>query len=299
MSDLISHNFDDKYIFDYHSGKLPLGKNTESPFDEYFLHKKGEWTLYVGHENVGKTYWLRWYTLVLALWHNEKFLIYSSEDRIGKYKRDLIQFYHGKRLPDIPLSEVQKTHSYLTQFFRFVNTKKLYTWNEIFEMFSEDSPNYDTAIIDPYNSIIPYEGNRNDRDLKVLNKINEYVLNTNKTLYLSAHVNSEARRRRHPKGHKFEYLKAAPFGNDVEGGGLFSSKADNVLVSHRYTNHDDPYYKFATMIDVEKIKDTDTGGKPTVFEKPVLFSHDFYRFKVTHPHDAISIDPIEVWHNRK
>jgi hypothetical protein len=54
---------------------------------------------------------------------------------------------------------------------------------------------------------------------------------------------------------------------DVEGGGKFANRADDFLTIHRYTNH--PTESHVTHIHVRKVKDNQTGGRPTIVDDPV------------------------------
>ncbi len=66
------------------------------------------------------------------------------------------------------------------------------------------------------------------------------------------------------KGH----LKA-PLKDGIEGGKAFLNRCDDMLVIHRLIKH--PEYKFKTWVNVEKVKDTETGGKHTEIDYPVVF----------------------------
>lgn len=54
---------------------------------------------------------------------------------------------------------------------------------------------------------------------------------------------------------------------DVEGGGKFSNRADDFITIHRYLQHTTDFNQ--THIHIRKIKDTQTGGRPTTIDDPV------------------------------
>jgi len=54
---------------------------------------------------------------------------------------------------------------------------------------------------------------------------------------------------------------------DVEGGGKWGNRADDVVSVHRYTQH--PERWMYSDIHVTKVKETETGGRPTPFEQPI------------------------------
>ena len=64
------------------------------------------------------------------------------------------------------------------------------------------------------------------------------------------------------------------------------NRCDDMFVIHRLIKH--PTMKFFTMVGVEKIKDTDTGGKHTELNFPVLCNYNYgVGFTIE------SIDPLQ------
>ena len=55
--------------------------------------------------------------------------------------------------------------------------------------------------------------------------------------------------------------------SDVEGGGKFVNRADDFLVIHRYIQH--PTDWMYSHIHVRKVKDIDSGGRPTSLDEPI------------------------------
>jgi hypothetical protein len=58
-----------------------------------------------------------------------------------------------------------------------------------------------------------------------------------------------------------------PMASDVEGGGKFVNRADDFIVIHRYIQH--PTDWMYSMIHIRKVKDVDTGGRPTPIDSPI------------------------------
>ena len=54
---------------------------------------------------------------------------------------------------------------------------------------------------------------------------------------------------------------------DVEGGGKWGNRADDVVSIHRYTQH--PERWMYSDIHVVKVKETETGGRPTPLDSPI------------------------------
>jgi hypothetical protein len=55
--------------------------------------------------------------------------------------------------------------------------------------------------------------------------------------------------------------------SDVEGGGKFVNRADDFLVIHRYISHRTDW--MYSNLHIRKVKDIDTGGRPTPLEEPI------------------------------
>jgi hypothetical protein len=101
--------------------------------------------------------------------------------------------------------------------------------------------------------------------------------NEDKTIYCNLHPYSASGRQGavYPKEHQWSGQVRIPLKSDAEGGKSFANKADDFVVIHRLTSH--PELWMQTMIEVVKVKDTDTGGKPTMFESPIILDYNFGR----------------------
>jgi hypothetical protein len=71
----------------------------------------------------------------------------------------------------------------------------------------------------------------------------------------------------HHSGHEYEGLTKPLAMSDIEGGSKWSSRADDVYCIHRYVAH--PTDWMYSHIHVLKIKENETGGRPTTFENPI------------------------------
>jgi hypothetical protein len=58
-----------------------------------------------------------------------------------------------------------------------------------------------------------------------------------------------------------------PMASDVEGGGKFVNRSDEFFVIHRYTQH--PTNWIFTDIHVRKVKELESGGRPTPLDEPI------------------------------
>ena len=265
-----------KKILDYKNGLIPKGLGLGIYFDEYFLHKQGQLNFALGHDNVGKSYFMEWYFLALATNHKLKFTLFMDENESYKVIRDMLKMYYAKPLELMTQMEIEKGVIYLERFFKFIDNKLRYTPEELLKLF--DEANTDVFLIDPFNALktsLSYSSNYD-----VLNELKMFCKQTEKTIYINAHPATASGRRNsvYPKGHNWEGHITAPFKADIEGGKPFSNKADDFLVIHRLVGHHD--LKHTTLVEVQKVKDTDTGGKQTLLDTPVMFDYNYgYGFK--------------------
>jgi len=254
------------YLLDYRNGKIKQGLGLDCPLDENLRFKPKQLNIILGHDNVGKTYWITWYFLALAIKQNLKFIIWSGENQSGQLMRDMIQMYSGKPFKELTENEIHKYSTYLEQNFDFVDNAKLYKPEELLAIFGNSDA--DACLIDPFTGLdrdMTYEGN-----YRFLNMARQFVNNTGKTIYINTHPTSESGRNGnlYPEQHHWKGHLKPPLKDHIEGGKAFLNRCDDMFVIHRLIKHKD--MKFLTMIGVEKIKDMDTGGKHTELELPVL-----------------------------
>jgi hypothetical protein len=257
------------YLLKYREGKIKPGLGIGCELDEYLRFKRKQLNIVLGHDNVGKTYWLMWYFLVLATQHDLRFAIWAGENNSGQIMRDLIQMYSGQRYMALTEAEIQRYYVILNQNFKFVSNENLYKPNELLKIFEE--ANVDACLIDPFTGLdreIEYKAN-----YKFLNDARQFVNKTGITLYISTHPTSESGRSGMIYGEDNQEWKGhlkPPLKDHIEGGKPFLNRCDDMIVVHRLVKHETMRYE--TMVNVEKVKDTDTGGKQTQLHQPILFN---------------------------
>ena len=144
-----------KYLLDYKEGKIKEGLGIGCGLDDYLRFKRKQLNIILGHDNVGKTYWINWYFLVLALKHGLKFCLWSGENQKGQILRDLIQMYAGEPFKNLTTQQIQSYLGYLEQFFYFVDNSKLYKPLELLAIF--ENSGCDVALIDPFTGYRDWE----------------------------------------------------------------------------------------------------------------------------------------------
>lgn len=255
-----------KYLLDLKHGKIPQGLGIGCALDKYFVFKRSELTIICGHDNVGKSYWIFWYFLVLALKHDLKFCIYAAENQYGQIMRDLIQMYSGIRFEELHDEQITSYSAFLEQYFDFIDNSKLYTPESLLEEFQKSDA--DAYLIDPFTALnrkFGYEAN-----YEFLNMTRQYINQSGKSIYVNTHPTSESGRTGNifAKGHIWEGHLKPPMSAHVEGGKSWLNRTDSFLTIHRLVKHQT--MKYVTLISVDKIKDTSSGGKQTLLEDYIL-----------------------------
>lgn len=266
---ILSDGHSTNYLNDYLNGKIQFGKKLGCYLDDHLTWKQSQLNIILGHDNVGKTYFMEWYFLALATQHDLTFTLFMDENYHGKVMRDLIQMYIGKPFKDLTPTELRRSEIKMEHYFKFVDNQKRYTPDELLNIFaSSDTDNY---LIDPFNGLktqMSYSSN-----YEVLNDLKHFTKN-GKTIYVNTHPSSASGRRSavFPEKHVWAGHVMPPLKSDIEGGKAFANKADDFIIIHRLTQH--PEMWNLTMCEVVKIKDTDTGGLPTKLNNPVLLDYN-------------------------
>lgn len=257
-----------KYLHDYLDGKIKPGLGISMPgLDKYLLFKDNQFNLVLGHDNVGKTDFILWYFLCLSSWHDLTWTIWAGENSAGQAMRKLIQWYSGRYFMDLTHEEVRMYEARISQWFQFVDNKKLYNPDELLGIFARCET--DGYLIDPFTGLdraFTHEGN-----YKFMNEVRQFVNQEKRSLYLVTHPNTESGRagRIYPKDDEYAGHLMPPLKDHVEGGKPFVNRADDVIIVHRLVKHPGNM-KFLTWIDVAKLKNKDTGGNTTPLLSPVM-----------------------------
>ena len=252
------------YLEDFHKGRIKEGLSIGCALDEFLRFKKGSFNIILGHDNVGKTYWRTWYYLVLSVKHNLKWCIWTGENQAGQIVRNLIQIYTGKPFNELSIGEVYRYQQEIGQWFDFVDNSRTYKYSELLDIFQGD---YNGCLIDPYTGLDRKYGHSDNYEF--LNATREWV-NTNQiTIDVCTHPISASGRSGavYPQGHIWAGHIRHPYKADTEGGKPFANRCDDFIVLHRLTKNPDWWMK--TLVYVDKVKNTETGGKVTSFENPL------------------------------
>ena len=258
---------DNGYLLDYKHGRIPLGLSISCALDKFLRFKRGQYVGVLGGNNVGKTYFMAWYFLCLSVKHNLKWVLWMDENKKGRVMRDLVQWYTGRKLKDLSDEEIIRAAGEVEKWFSFVDNTKLYKPKDLLEIFKSMKP--DGVLIDPFNQLDRPAGY--SENLPFIREIKHWCKVNDTTLYLTMHPNTETQRKssQFPEGHEWEGHSMMPLKHNAEGGSLFSNMADDWINLNRLSKL--PSMKFFTMVDIDKIKDVDTGGGVSEADLPLLF----------------------------
>jgi len=263
-------------ILDIKHGRIKEGLKIDiDEIDEYLRFKQGgTFNLCIGHSNVGKTTVLTYLFTVWAIKHNLKFLVWSSENTPQSIVRKIIEFKMGKPIQTATEDDIDEAVKWCDTHFKIIDVDNLVTYKELLQEAKaiKDAWDYDGLMIDPYNSLAKDKQlmrnlGGHEYDYQVASELRLFAKENNIALYLNAHGVTEAMRRTYPKDHEYANLPQPLSMSQVEGGGKWGNRADDVLCVHRMTSH--PNEWMYSELHVLKVKETETGGRCTPFEQPI------------------------------
>lgn len=289
------------YLQSVRDGTLIMGKTTGSPLlDKHFLFKEGNLVMSNGLDNVGKSE-MSWVVLLwAAMYHEWKSIIFSSENTVGAFMRRMIQFYWGKPITSMSDDEFFEAKSFIEKHFKIIKSQEqLYNYKDIINLVkaAQNTDKYQAGLIDPYNSLkIDLSGfsklTTHEYHYEGISEIKAHGQQNNFSWWINHHAVTSAIRQRDAN----KKYAVAPRKEDTEGGGKMANKADDFITWHRLTNH--PTEWMNVEAHIRKIKDTETGGKPTPIDEPVKFQRykGGFAYCELYPDGTLGLDPIEEWH---
>tara|TARA_E500000318_G_scaffold108077_1_gene118262 strand:- start:26025 stop:27923 length:1899 start_codon:yes stop_codon:yes gene_type:complete len=266
---LVDPEDDFEWIEDYAQGRIEKGLDTGSDeLDRFFRYKK-EFLIINGHSNVGKTTSALYLMVNSTVRHGWKWMIYSAENRTASIKMSLMQMVCDKKVGGMTYHERKCSYEWVNEHFFIVNPTNVYSYMDML-MFMEKTHfyhNVDAVFVDPYNSLRldmrKMEISVHDYHYEAATAFLTFSNKHNVAVWLNMHAVTEAQRRKGSDG-----LPSAPFAEDTEGGGKFVNRADCFLTIHRKVQAPDPHTASMTELHVRKVRETETGGKPTPFDEP-------------------------------
>lgn len=266
---ILETGFADKYLDDVINGRIKLGLGLGLPkFDNHYRFKQGEFTIINGLDNVGKTDWILWYFCALSVNQDLKFCVWSGENKAGQLVKRLIQWKIGNYIDKADELDIYNAKAWVEEHFKFIDNSGFYKSEELFAMF--EGLDVDAVLIDPYTGMNRDYTHAANYDF--LNESRKFVNQTNKSLFVNTHPNTEAARRIYGLEHDYFGYPMPPSRSQSEGGQPFANRPDNFLTIHRLIGH--PLMKFNTQVYIRKVKNTETGGEPNAIDDPIIFEYN-------------------------
>ena len=275
MSFVSLSDHEHNYLEAVRTNTLPQGLTTGYPeFDKHFRFKHGNLVIINGHDNVGKSSFL-WYLAVLSnVLHGWKWILFCAENSEGQVRKTLMQFRSAKALHEMNQVEYRNVYQWAYDNFTIIKGEDLVNCEELLKMAQKinNKKQHQALLIDPYNALdLNLENTKlssHEYHYKVTAMMRSFCKKNNITTFLNCHAVTEALRKVHKDGPYAGFLMA-PNKADTEGGGKCSNRADDFITIHRHTQHPSDFN--ITEIHVRKIKETETGGRPTLKDDPIKF----------------------------
>jgi replicative DNA helicase len=260
---------------DVKSGKIKEGlKLGIDQIDEYLRFKPTNFNVILGHANVGKTSVILYLMLMYTIKHGLKWVVYSSENEAHSILRKMVEYMEQKPINKISEEAFNARLKFIYDHFKIIDNEKMYTYVELLELCTaiKNAWHYDGLLIDPYNSLSKDQKilkglGGHEYDYQATTEMRIFCKKHRVSIWLNTHANTTALRMVHRIDHQYGGHPIPPMASDVEGGGKFVNRADDFIVIHRYTQH--PTDFMITNIHVRKVKEIETGGRPTPMEMPI------------------------------
>lgn len=274
MSFISSDDEDFNWINDFADGKIKPGLTTgHAEFDKNFRYKKN-FLIINGHSNVGKTTTALAMMVNASVRHDWVWAVYSAENKTASIKLKIMEFAFQRRARSMNVMQRRFAYEWVNRHFIVITNREVYSYYDMV-IFAEKTMKYrqiDGFFIDPYNSLrIKVDGNSglstHEYHYEAASEFLTFSNANNIAVWLNMHAVTEAQRRKGDDG-----LPVAPFAEDTEGGGKFVNRADDFVTIHRKVQAEDHLTRGITEWHVRKVRETETGGEPTPWDKPMKLS---------------------------
>lgn len=264
-----------KYLDDARQGLIPeASKFGHESIDTYLRFKRGNFIVVTGHANVGKTHTMLYLMLLHTLNNGTKWLVYSSENNVRSIQRKLIEFKAAKPIASLNPEAFKAHFDWVQKYFVFIDGDNLYDIFQLLEVMSEvaDEWKFDGVLIDPYNSLTINQKrlgkiSTHDYHYEATSNLRVFCKKHDAIAILNTHPVTQALRKLYTGSHEYAGHPMPPMASDVEGGSKFVNRSDEFIVIHRMIYH--PYDWIYSDIHIRKVKELETGGRPTPLDNPI------------------------------
>ena len=287
---LAKQNTIDDYLEQWLSGNFKKGQSTGlQTLDKYFLFKEGNFNVYNGFDNVGKSTTL-WYFLTLSMIYLDwRWVVYSGENRNGSVFKRFMEFYWGEKIEKMSDIKFKKAYDFIKEHLLIIENEQLYNFKDVLTIVKNVNETFKVngCLIDPYNALKidlsdSSKLSTHEYHYEAASEMQTFAKKENICIYLNCHVVTAAMRDGNP-----------PKKSDTEGGGKFANKADDFVTIHRETQN--PQLWMQTQLHVRKIKELETGGGYTPSDSPYILTMNVGGCGFS---DHLGIDPVKQWHDK-
>ena len=293
---LIDRAETDRKMMDILINGVEVGKPLGIPqLDNHFRLKENNFSVFLGHDNTGKSTFIWWASVISACKYGWKWIIYSPENDIPKIKIKLMDFILGRRAKDASQEQLKRAKKLVDDHFYFIRKDKIYNVFELLEfgkLLCESDPEIKGLLIDPYNSLsLDYKNNGvglsgYEYHTRAISEIRIFA-EKYCSVYVNAHSVTESRRMTPSDSGDIP----RPFKAHIDGGAIWANRCDDFYVIHRQVKNAERW--MFTEIHVDKIKDTDTGGDVTRGDDEAVMLQFWNNADFVDPDNKIS--PLREW----
>ena len=274
----------------WREGKFEMGKTTGLPgLDKFLRHKPGNFNIWNGLDNVGKSTVL-WYLFLLgSLFHGFKWIILSMENRNGAVRKKLIEFYWGITIDKMTDDQYATAKKFVMEHFTIIKNNAIYNYKDVIAIAKKCNTKrkHNGMLVDPYNGLtISLSENSklstHEYHYEAASELQVFTKTEDMMIHLNCHVITSALRD----------PNTPPKKGDTEGGAKFANKADDFCTIHRLPQ--DPTEWTKTQIHVRKIKELETGGGYTPYDRPFILQ--MQPGGVSFKDWENNVNPVAFWH---
>lgn len=259
-------------------GKVKEGlKFGQWNLDAHLRFKRGNFNIVLGHANVGKTSVVLYLMLLQSIVNDIRWLVFSSENTPVSLIKKLTEFFLGKPINKVEEDEFYMAQDLILRYFIIIDTdKKMYTYKDLIEEATDiyHQEGFDGFFIDPYNSLVKDKEmfstlGGHEYDYEVATHFRNWAKQHDVSIWMAAHAVTSALRMKYAQGHEYAGHPIPPSAADIESGGKWVNRADDFVVIHRLISH--PTEWMYNQVHIRKVKETETGGRPTPMDEPIRF----------------------------
>lgn len=266
---LTDNKEDEDYIHRFRLGLIPQGLPFgHTRLDEHILLKEGEFYAILGHSHIGKSTLTLWFLFLAAINHDWNFMVYCGENSSASVKIKLMQFLIGKRIQKFSEYEQKLALKFVDEHFFIMSSNELYSYKDILNHATKlmEYKSIKGIFIDPYNSLKMESSGKDNKyiyDYEAYSAMLTFTKKHGTSLFLSCHTTTGAQREKDGQGNQ-----VMPHATDAEGGSALYNRCDNFITIHRKIKDSNEF--MYTQVSIDKVRNDDTGGKPTPRSEPVI-----------------------------